>query len=734
MKLVRVAVAVTLRREFDYLLPDSLPMPKVGCRVEVPFGSGRKIAVVLSTPEQTETDPAKLKTITRLIDEEPLLPDSLHQLLVWAAGYYHHSCGDVYLQALPTLLRQGKEAALPTQRYWQLTTTGRQLDVASLKRAPKQQVAMAYLQGNPSADMDDESLRRAEISSATLKALTDKGLIESIERRPEPVRWQGEVKLNQQPLQLTPQQALAVSSINHRAAPFTPFLIEGITGSGKTEVYLQLLEPVLQAGKQALILVPEIGLTPQTIARFEARFNVPIEVLHSGLNDNQRLQAWVKARRGDVAIIIGTRSAVFTPLAAPGMIIIDEEHDASFKQQDTFRYHARDLAMVRGKLEKTPVVLGSATPALETLQNALNGRYQHLPLTERAGGASLARNQLLDIRNQPLNQGLSPALIEAMHHTLSQGQQVMLFLNRRGYAPALLCHECGTVAECSRCDAFYTVHQSPKHLACHHCGSQRPIPLQCDQCGSTQLITTGLGTEQLEEAMSELFPDYSVARIDRDSTRRKGSLDNLLEAILNNQHQILIGTQMLAKGHHFPNVTLVALVDIDHALFSSDFRAPERLAQLFVQVAGRAGRAGLSGQVMLQSHHPEHELLQDLVNNGYQHFARFALSERQETELPPFSHQSLLRFESTKYEDLRAFAQQLEHNARQLAGDGCWVMPACDAPQPRRAGKYRMQLLLQSQQRRPLHQLLAQLIPQLENDRLARKVRWSVDVDPVEMF
>jgi primosomal protein N' (replication factor Y) len=734
MKLVRVAVAVTLRRGFDYLVPDELPLPNPGCRVEVPFGSGNKIAVVLEPLEQTQTPANKLKSITQILDEQPLLPPSLHKLLVWAARYYHHGIGDVYLQALPALLRQGKAAQRSPIRYWQLTEQGQSYQAETLKRSAAQQKALALFQQRTPSRIDHEALADLAISSATLKSLTNKELVAEGQRLPDQSHWQANFKLNQEPLSLTTEQALAVSAVNHRQTPFTPFLIEGITGSGKTEIYLQLLEPVLKAGQQALILVPEIGLTPQTIARFKARFHVPIEVLHSGLNDNQRLQAWLKARDGEAAIIIGTRSAVFTPLSKPGMIIIDEEHDASFKQQDTFRYHARDVAMMRGKLEGIPVVLGSATPALESLQNALSGRYQHLPLTLRAGGASLAKHHLLDIRNQPMRHGLSPALIGAMKKTLEQGQQVMLFLNRRGYAPALLCHECGAVVECQRCDAFYTVHQSPKYLACHHCGGQKPIPHQCSQCGSTQLVTTGLGTEQLEQAMAELFPDVSVARIDRDSTRRKGSLDNLLDAILNNEHQILIGTQMLAKGHHFPNVTLVALVDIDHALFCSDFRAPERLAQIFVQVAGRAGRAGLPGKVILQSHHPEHELLQDLVNNGYQHFARFALSERKETELPPFSYQALLRFEAIKPDELRAFALQVEQAAESLAQAGCWVLPACEAPQPRRAGKYRMQLLVQAGERAPLHQLLSQLVPYLENDRLARRIRWSVDVDPVDML
>ncbi|MGY5451063.1 primosomal protein N' [Agarivorans sp. MS3-6] len=733
MSIVRVALAIPLRRLFDYSVPDNSPMPVIGSRVKVPFGKGEKVGLVVEHPDESDIALDKLKPFSETLDNQALLPESLFKLLNWASSYYHHSLGDVLNQALPSLLRKGDPAKPKTVVAWQLSEQGQQAELTRFSRAPKQGVIIGALQQQANYQLSDEQCKKSDFSRPALKALQEKGFITKLEVAPKVEDWTQQDTKKTQPLNLNAEQAIAVAAINQSLSSFQAFLIEGITGSGKTEVYLNVIAEVLAKGQQALVLVPEIGLTPQTLARFAERFNVPVYAIHSGLNDSERLNAWIKAKQGEAGIIIGTRSAVFTPMARPGVIIIDEEHDSSFKQQDSFRYHARDLAIVRARLEKIPIVLGSATPSLESLHNALSGRYSHLELKQRAGSASLAEQQLLDIRQQPLSSGLSPALIKAMRIELKAGRQVMLFLNRRGYAPALLCHECGHVCECERCEAYFTYHQQPRHLACHHCGSQRAVPHQCTQCGSTNLVTTGLGTEQLQEALLDIFPEYKVARIDRDSTRRKGSLEQLLNDIHANQYQILIGTQMLAKGHHFPNVTLVALLDIDHALFCSDFRAPERLAQLYVQVAGRAGRANLLGKVLLQSHHPEHELLQDLINNGYQHFARFALTERKDTELPPFSFQALFRFEAIDGNAVTELSQQLYQIAQPLQQGNTWVFPPMPAPQARRAGKYRMQLLIQAEHRPNLHQLVHQLLPQLESLKLSRKVRWSLDIDPYDM-
>ena len=513
-------------------------------------------------------------------------------------------------------------------------------------------------------------------------------------------------------------------------------MLNGVTGSGKTEVYLQAIESVLNQGKQVLVLVPEIGLTPQTIQRFKARFHVEIDALHSNLNETERLNAWLRAKNGESAIVIGTRSALFTQFADLGMIIIDEEHDSSFKQQEGWRYHARDLAILRAKNLQIPIILGSATPSLESIQNAKSGKYVELTLSARAGGSQNVKHQVIDLKTQRVNAGLSDSLLAMMQKHLSQGNQVMLFLNRRGFAPVLLCHECGWMCECEACEKPYTYHQKQRVLRCHHCAAQKVVPRQCGHCGSTNLVTTGVGTEQLEQVLAEKFPDYQISRIDRDSTARKGSLEAELQAIRQGKSQILIGTQMLAKGHHFPNVTLVAIVNVDSALFSIDFRSEERLAQLYLQVAGRAGRAEKPGEVVLQTHYPDHPLLKVLLNEGYEAFAQSALKLRQTMQLPPFCAQALFRATGKNNEQIVNFLQNLtayfQQKTVELGLQGMQILPPFSAPIPKKAGAYRWLLLIQHSSRRLLQQLLAQFEQDKANFAIPSSIRLSLDVDPLE--
>jgi primosomal protein N' (replication factor Y) len=527
-------------------------------------------------------------------------------------------------------------------------------------------------------------------------------------------------------LTLNSEQQLALDKIN-QAQGFYPFLLEGITGSGKTEVYLQAIDKLMQQGKQALVLVPEISLTPQTVSRFTARFNVPIAVLHSNLNDKERAKAWYQAQQGIARIVIGTRSAVFTPMPQLKLIIVDEEHDLSFKQQDGFRYSARDLALKRAQLEKCPIVLGTATPSFESLHNMQVGRYQHIMLNIRAGGAQLPTFDIIDIRKQKLKQGLSFSLLQKMQYHLDKGQQVLLFLNRRGFSPTLICHDCGWVAECTQCDARLTYHKKKNILHCHHCEQQTRVPNQCLSCGSTDLLPLGQGTQRIEALLQEHFPQYKTVRIDRDSTRGKNKLHQLLDEVQNDQHQILVGTQMLAKGHHFPRVTLVAILDADQGLLSADFRALERLGQLIMQVAGRAGRASLPGTVAIQTHHPQHPLLLQLINQGYHAFATDALSERAIAGLPPYCFMALVRAESMIENDPIIFLQQ----ARELITEkeGVMILGPIPAPMQRKQGHYRAHLLLQARSRASLQQLIAQWVTQLDSFSL-KGVRWSLDIDP----
>ncbi|MCG3470176.1 primosomal protein N' [Xenorhabdus bovienii] len=731
MTVVQVALPVPLTRSFDYLLPEGLPLPTTGVRVLVPFGKRNAIGIVTGTAGSSEIPFEQLKPLAAILDAQPLFPDDLWQLLQWSACYYHYPLGEVLFHAMPVLLRQGKPTEFTPLWQWQVTEAGHEFPLEQLNRSVKQQQALASLRLKP---IYRHQISELAFSESALQSLKKKALIDLHPIQPEAENWHEQFQIIGERLQLNTEQATAVGTVRAEDQVFSPWLLAGITGSGKTEVYLSVLENILAQGKQALILVPEIGLTPQTIRRFRERFNAPVDVLHSALNDSERLSVWLRAKRGDNAIVIGTRSALFTPFAHLGVIIIDEEHDSSYKQQEGWRYHARDLAVFRAKKENIPIMMGTATPALETLFNVQQGKYRQLTLTQRAGEAKPAVQHLLDLKGLPLTVGLSQPLINRIGEHLKADNQVILFLNRRGYSPALLCHECGWIAECQRCDHYYTLHQNHRHLRCHHCDSQRPIPRQCPQCGTTHLIPVGLGTEQLEDGITKLFPDIPVTRIDRDTTSRKGALEQQLAAVHQGGARILIGTQMLAKGHHFPDVTLVVLLDVDGALFSADFRAAERFAQLYTQVSGRAGRAGKRGEVVLQTHHPEHPLLQVLLEKGYDAFARQAMEERQQVFLPPFASHILLRSEDHDNQQAPAFLQQMrqlfEHHA--LRDEHLWIMGPVPALQAKRGGRFRWQLLIQHPSRIFLQKMMAAIYPQIAALPQARKVKWNIDVDPTE--
>lgn len=624
--IMEVAVPSPLYRSFDYLLPANAnsPQPSPGVRVRVPFGGRQLTGVLLACKHGSDVPAAKLKPAVQILDSEPLLDPDLLQLLVWAARYYHHPIGEAVSTALPVLLRKAGDPPNTERKVWKLTEQGRDPLLKINSRAARQALVLAILREHPNG-VEREAL---PVQSPVLKALVDKGWIRCEKFELQPPAFDS---IDAPAHALSSAQQHAVDSVAAAYGTFAAFLLDGVTGSGKTEVYLQLIEPLLTARQQVLVLVPEIGLTPQLVERFQRRFGVTIAVLHSGLNDTQRLHAWQQAARGTAQLIVGTRSAIYTPLVRPGLIIVDEEHDASLKQQDGFRYSARDLAVWRARQLNIPVLLGSATPSLESLFNVQQERYRHLHLPERAGAAAAPAMRLLDLRNQAMRELLSKPLMDAMDWHLERGGQILLFLNRRGFAPVLLCHACGWVAECARCDARMTLHKHSSTLRCHHCGSQRRIDVICPTCESSKLIGIGEGTERIEQVLQERFPDHRVLRIDRDTTRRKGQLDDALSDARNGRARILLGTQMLAKGHHFPAVTLAAILDADQGLFSADFRAGERMAQLIIQVAGRAGRADKPGEVVIQTHHPEHPLLCQLVEQGYAAFAEAALQERRST-------------------------------------------------------------------------------------------------------
>jgi len=534
------------------------------------------------------------------------------------------------------------------------------------------------------------------------------------------------------PPALTPDQGRAVAAINATAG-FRCFLLDGVTGSGKTEVYLRCIRERLNAGQQCLVLVPEIGLTPQLLDRFRRRFPVPMAVLHSNLADGERLRAWTTARDGTAQIIIGTRSAIFTPLKQPGLLVVDEEHDASYKQQDGFRYSARDLAVWRARELGVPLVLGSATPSLESVENAQSGRYERLILAERAGAAGQPTVHLIDVRTHLPRDGLTQPLLAAIRRHLEADGQALVFLNRRGYAPTLVCVGCGTVVSCERCDARMVLHQQRGRVTCHHCGSDRAVPIACPACHA-ELRPVGQGTERLEEALAREFPDHPMERIDRDTTRRRGEIERRLERVHSLEARLLLGTQMLTKGHDFPGVTLVGIVDVDQGLFGTDFRSAERLAQTFIQVAGRAGRADRPGEVYLQTLFPDHPLLRVLLAQGYGAFATMALAERQQAGWPPWSSLALVRAEATERPVVFSFLEATAALARTAAPLGLRVLGPAPAPMERRSGRYRGQLLLQADVRRDLQRFLPDFRAALSALPSQRRVRWSLDVDPSELF
>ncbi|HEY5682584.1 MAG TPA: primosomal protein N' [Sulfuricaulis sp.] len=728
LRIYQVAVPAPLYREFDYVASMSLT---TGARVRVPFGRRELVGVVLGEVARSELPRDRLKPITQPLDASAILPASLLGLLRWAANYYHYPLGEVIHAALPVRLRQGRAPVAAGVKVWTLTPKGRAVDFQTLKRAPAQKHMLEALAAATDG-LDREQLARiSPRSAAVLKALRAKEWVSSHQREPRPV-MNGDIQLAPE---LNRGQKSAVSSLLAGLRGFRPFLLHGVTGSGKTEVYLSVIEEILAQGKQALVLVPEISLTPQLVGRFERRFCLPIAVLHSGLNEQERLNAWVMATEGKAPIVLGTRSAVFTPLRNPGLIVVDEEHDASYKQQDSFRYSARDVAVMRAAREKIPIILGSATPSLESLMNARQKTYTLIELPQRTGSAVMPDVRLLDMRRLKPSEGLSFPLREALTDRLKKNEQSILFLNRRGFSPVWMCFDCGWVTPCKRCDAQLTLHQKRNKLLCHHCGAEQEVIRRCPPCQGENLHPLGEGTERVEEALQKFFPQARIERIDRDSTARRGALEEKLRRVHEGEADILVGTQMLSKGHDFPNVTLVGILNADQGLYGTDFRSGERLFQLIMQVSGRAGRADKPGEVLIQTWHPEHPLFAALARHDFHGFAEYALNERREAGYPPFSHLALLRAESPA----PGAAIEFLHAASKLAArlspaKDVQILSPLPAPMERRAGRYRAQMLVQSSHRPPLHDFLGQWVMQLSEAKFAKKTRWSLDVDPVDMY
>jgi primosomal protein N' (replication factor Y) len=734
--ILRVAVPTPLRRTFDYIFPEKLKtklegdLPLVGSRVTVEFGRRTLVALIIEVTDRSDIALEKLKPVNDILDLSPILSPDLLKLFSWAANYYQYPIGEALFTALPALLRKGEATELPTVKHWRVTQLGLSTETESLDRARRQKALLQFLKDKTAAVPESDL---TGLFSATIRNQVEaKGLIESFLAQHEPQPASDEL-LQQENLTLDPQQQVAMDAIELHG--FSCNLIEGVTGSGKTEIYLQAIEKVLRYNRQALVLIPEISLTPQTEKRFTDRFNTPIVTLHSGMTDKQRLEAWIKAKTGEAKIILGTRSAIFTGFDDLGLIILDEEHDSSYKQQDGFKYSARDLAVIRAQRENIPVILGSATPSLESLNNCIEGRYQHLTLTQRANNAKPPSWRVIDLKTEATTCGIAQSTLDAIQQRLDAQQQVLVFLNRRGYAPALVCHNCGWSADCPKCDSKLTFHRARGRLICHHCDYQQRKPHHCPSCNSTEIMTAGEGTEQSEEFLAKRFPNNEVIRIDRDSTRRKGAMQEFFATADSGKPCILVGTQMLAKGHHFENVTLVVILDADSGLMSADFRSHERIGQLLIQVAGRSGRGKLKGEVIVQTHQPEHPVLDQLFNQGYRPLALQLLQQRQQGMLPPYRPLAVIRAESTYPNQ----AMDLLNLARKLCDQQRGIEPdiQCLGPLPalmeKRAGRFRFILQVTASQRGQLQRCLSAVATQLDNEKLAQKVRWSIDVDPQEL-
>lgn len=736
---VRVAIAVHVFDVMEYQVTEAeFARAQIGGRVSVPFVNRSLIGIIVEKIDASIafTQKFQLKSISKLFNEPPLLDPQTLQVLQWAAAYYQAPIGEVILSALPSMLKQGRPYHLLSY-HWRVKDleADEHVDSEVLIKPPKanSQLFQALQKVKLHKHGTTESiLNMSGVTTSQLKQLEKRGLIEcfrqDIDFSPAPMQ------LAQMPLDANPEQSLAIQKMIKSLGQYQSFLLDGVTSSGKTEVYLQVMQKALQQGKQVLILVPEIGLTPQTVERFKARFHTDIVLLHSGLSEPQRLQAWQSAHMGKANIIIGTRLAIFCPLPRLGLIVLDEEHDLSYKQQDQFRYHARDVALYRAFKQKCPIVLGSATPSFESLHLVQQQKMQHLQLKHRASHAQLPKFEVIDLKVVPKKDGLSTPLINAIQNQLEKNQQVLVFINRRGYAPVFMCTECSWQADCPHCDAHLTLHYHPRtQLQCHHCGYQQNLPQHCPECHSTELKPIGNGTARIEETLHQLFPDYPILRVDRDTTGKVDSWQKIYARAHQASAAIFLGTQMLAKGHHFPYVSLVTILDIDAGLLSVDFRAPERTAQLIMQVAGRAGRGQTTGQVMLQTLRPEHPLLKLLIEQGYAAFAQHSLHERQTACLPPYRYAALIRAESQNdVYNLEVLNMAAQAWANFGTTDVEFWGPV-HAPMQRRAGFFRTHLLILADSRMGLQQQITLWWQWLFKQKRQFSLRITLDIDPQEL-
>lgn len=717
----QVAVLQTNRDHFDYIGPEHL---QIGTRVWVPFRQSVQLGIVIGI-EESQIPRSGLKEIVSVLDTEPILSADLLQLTQWISQYYQSPLAVTLRYALPKFCRQGQPLTPAYDILYELVGDVTQAQAAIGQRAVKQKQCIDYLAQQ--GVVKKEQLIQAGFTPSVVQALLDKQLVH---QRQEWVQPPAHSPSLSPAVTLNAEQTHAYTVIMAHIQQFHCFLLQGVTGSGKTEVYFQVMEQVLAQGRQVLVLVPEIGLTPQLHQRFQKRFAQPLVVIHSQMSDGERQQAWLWAQQQQIQLVLGTRSALFTPMPNLGLIVIDEEHDPSLKQMEGVRYLARDAALMRAYFKQIPIILGTATPALESLANADKGKYTRIALTQKALNTFPLHYQVVDLRSQSLLHGLATSTYVIIERHLAAKNQVMIFINRRGFSPVLLCHLCGWKANCPHCDACLTVHRAANQLLCHHCGYHQMQTATCPSCHSRELIFMGAGTQRLEEGLAAVFPKTAILRIDRDAVRHKHDWDQHLHQIETGQAQLIVGTQMLAKGHHFARLSLVVILDADYGFYDPDFRALERLGQLITQVSGRAGRAEIPGEVVIQTHIPDHPLLNTLIQSGYDAFAQALLEARQAAQLPPYAYMALLRVQGKYAEKV---LESLHLVKQYFLSSGLTIMGPAPAPLAKKADQHRMQLLFKSPSRQALQTQLTALRAWIQSSALMNNLRWSIDVDPIDL-
>lgn len=743
-RIVRVVLDVPLDQWFDYANPGLQVMP--GNRVVVPFAGRQLVGIVMAVAEDSEVPAHKLKAILQVFDDIPLDTATL-KLLRFCADYYHYPYGQTVLSALPLRLRQTKPAVARKQWVYRLDKTVPEGLIS------KRQLGLARVTAALEGGVELSEAQLTSLFSGWRKAvapLLESGLI----TRREVIAVKPSLPASADVPALNDEQALAVSTILAQRQAFKPWLLFGVTGSGKTEVYIRLLEAVLSTPKaQVLVMVPEINLTPQLESRFRSRLRqFTLVTLHSHLSESERLQNWQAAQSGTAQIVIGTRLSIFTPMPQLKLMILDEEHDSSYKQQDGMRYHARDVALVRAKQLDIPIILGSATPSLESWYNAMadtgsayslpkKAAYGLLRLNRRAvAAAKLPEITCIDTVQMPAEGGLTPWLKQAIQHRLQRGEQSLLFINRRGYSPVLHCSACQWLADCHRCSANMVLHLRQRVLRCHHCGAEQRIPVQCPSCGNPDLRPVGQATQRVEETLQQLFPQARIARVDRDTIQAKEALTTVLSAVHAGKVDILVGTQMLAKGHDFPNLTLVGVLDTDGALYSPDYRASERLFAQLMQVAGRAGRGEKAGEVLIQTAFPQHPLFAALRTQDYEAYANTLLQERIVLQFPPAAYVAVFKAEASEYalveQFLRELAEAARHFVTEEAAQFTQLPIVYDPVRPGLARLNRMErgyVMLQSPHRNSLQLLLRSAVAWARRHPLQSKIRWVLDVDAFDI-